>query len=234
MSNPVNISIVLVHGAWADGSSWNKVIPYLQGYGHTVIAAQMPLTSLADDVAAARRALLSATGPVILVGHSWGGMIITEMGDDPKVAGLVYVAAFSGEEGQSSGELVNNHPKPPVLDTLRDDGNGFVYLTEQGVIENFAADLPLADAKNLAVTQGPLAASTFGDKLTKAAWRVKPSWYIVSANDRCINVELERAAAKTMGANTKELPSSHVSLLSHPKDVAAVIQEAALAVVTQP
>src|SRR5471030_1673908 len=162
------VSVVLIHGAWADGSSWSRVIPLLQAEGLTVVAAQLPLTSLADDVAAAKRALISAPGSVVLVGHSWGGMIVTEAGDDPKVAALVYVAAFSGAEGQSTGELVNAHSKPPALETIRDDGNGFVYVTEQGMIENVAPDLTQVEARTMAVTQGPLAARTFADKLTKA------------------------------------------------------------------
>jgi len=224
------VSVVLVHGAWADGSSWSRVIPLLQAEGLTVVAAQLPLTSLADDVAAAKRALISAPGSVVLVGHSWGGMIVTEAGDDPKVAALVYVAAFSGAEGQSTGELVNAHPKPPALETIRDDGNGFVYVTEQGMIENVAPDLSRVEARTMAVTQGPLAARTFGDKLTKAAWKTRPSWYIVSANDRCVSVDLERAAAKLMGSTTTELPSGHLSLMSHPEEVARVILQAVSAV----
>ena len=224
------VSVVLIHGAWADGSSWSRVIPLLQAEGLTVVAAQLPLTSLADDVAAAKRALISAPGPVVLVGHSWGGMIVTEAGDDPKVAALVYVAAFSGAEGQSTGELVNAHAKPPALETIRDDGNGFVYVTEQGMIENVAPDLTQVEARTMAVTQGPLAARTFADKLTKAAWKTRPSWYIVSANDRCVSVDLERAAAKLMGSTTTELPSGHLSLMSHPEEVARVILQAVSAV----
>jgi pimeloyl-ACP methyl ester carboxylesterase len=224
------VSVVLVHGAWADGSSWSRIIPLLQAEGLTVVAAQLPLTSLADDVAAAKRALISVLGPVVLVGHSWGGMIVTEAGDDPKVAALVYVAAFSGAEGQSTGELVNAHPKPPALETIRDDGNGFVYVTEQGMIENVAPDLPQVEARTMAATQGPLAARTFADKLTKAAWKTRPSWYIVSANDRCVSVDLERGAAKLMGSTTTELASGHLSLMSHPEEVARVILQAVSAV----
>jgi len=220
-------TIVLVHGAWADGSSWNKVIPLLQAKGYTVLAVQNPLTSLAADVAATRQVLESATAPVVLVGHSWAGTVITEAGNDPKVAALVYVAAFANNDGQAAGELVNAYPKTPALGTIRDDGHGFLYQTEQGVIENFAPDLPRAEAKTMAVTQGALAASTFGDKVTSAAWKNHPTWYIVSANDRVISPQLERDAAKQMKAKTTVLESSHVSLLSHPKEVAKVIEEAA-------
>jgi pimeloyl-ACP methyl ester carboxylesterase len=220
-------TIVLVHGAWADGSSWNKVIPLLQAKGYTVLAVQNPLTSLAADVAAVQQTLQSATAPVVLVGHSWAGTVITEAGNDPKVAALVYVAAFANNDGQSAGELVNAYAKTPALGTVRDDGHGFLYQTEQGVLENFAPDLPRTEAKTMAVTQGALAASTFGDKVTKAAWKTHPTWYIVSANDRVINPQLERDAARQMNAKTTVLQSSHVSLLSHPKEVAAVIEQAA-------
>jgi pimeloyl-ACP methyl ester carboxylesterase len=220
-------TIVLVHGAWADGSSWNKVIPLLQAKGYTVLAVQNPLTSLAADVAATKQTLESAKAPVVLVGHSWAGTVITEAGNDPKVAALVYVAAFANNDGQSAGELVNAYPKTPALGTVRDDGHGFLYQTEQGVIENFAPDLPRTEAKTMAVTQGALAASTFGDKVTTAAWKTHPTWYIVSANDRVINPQLERDAAKQMKAKTTVLASSHVSLLSHPRDVAKVIEDAA-------
>ncbi|QWT21305.1 alpha/beta hydrolase [Bacillus sp. NP157] len=227
-------TIVLVHGAWADGSSWNKVIPLLQAKGYTVLAVQNPLTSLAADVAATKQVLASATAPVVLVGHSWAGTVITEAGNDPKVAALVYVAAFANNDGQAAGELVNAYPKTPALGTVRDDGHGFLYQTEQGVIENFAPDLPRAEAKVMAVTQGALAASTFGDKVTQAAWKNHPTWYIVSANDRVISPQLERDAAKQMNAKTTVLASSHASLLSHPKEVAKVIEDAAESVAAQP
>jgi pimeloyl-ACP methyl ester carboxylesterase len=223
-------TIVLVHGAWADGSSWGKVIPLLQAKGYTVLAVQNPLTSLAADVAATKQTLQSATGKVVLVGHSWAGTVITEAGNDPRVGALVYVAAFANNDGQSAGELVNAYEKTPALGTIRDDGHGFLYQTEQGVIENFAPDLPRGEAKILAVTQGALAASTFGDKVTTAAWKTHPTWYIVSANDRVINPQLERDAAKQMNAKTTVLASSHASLLSHPAEVAKVIEDAAQAV----
>jgi len=221
-----DVTVVLVHGAWADGSSWNKVIPLLQAKGIKVLVVQNPLTSLADDVAATQRTMASASGKVILVGHSWAGTVITEAGNDARVAGLVYVAAFANKDGQSAGELVGAYPKTPALSTIRDDGHGFLYQTAEGVRDNFAPDIPKADAATLAVTQGALAQSTFGDKVTVAAWKTKPSWYVVSANDRVINPQLERDVAKAMNAKTTVLPSSHVSLLSHPREVAAVIEDA--------
>jgi pimeloyl-ACP methyl ester carboxylesterase len=219
-------TVVLVHGAWADGSSWSKVIPLLQAKGIRVMGVQNPLTSLADDVTATQRVLADVEGPVVLVGHSWAGTVITEAGNDPKVKALVYVAAFANKEGQSGGDLVGAYPKPPALGTVWDDGHGFLRQTEQGMIENFAPDLPPAEARTLFVTQGPLAASTFGDKVTRAAWRTVPSWYIVSRNDRVISPQMERDLAAQMKARTTELASSHVSLLSQPVEVARVIEEA--------
>lgn len=227
------VTVVLVHGAWADASSWNKVIPLLQAKGLTVLSVQNPLTSLADDVTATKRVLNNAKGPVVLVGHSWGGTVITEAGTDPKVKALVYVAAFANSDGQSGGDLVGAYAKTPALGTVIDDGQGFLRQSEAGVIENFAPDIPKVEAKTLAVTQGPLAASTFGDKVTDAAWKTRPSWYIVSANDRVINPQMERDLAKKINAKTTVLPASHVSLLSHPAEVAAVIEDAVKAVQAQ-
>lgn len=223
-------TVVLVHGAWADGSSWAKVIPLLQAKGIRVMGVQNPLTSLADDVTATKRVLADVDGPVVLVGHSWAGTVITEAGTDPKVKALVYVAAFANKEGESGGDLVAAYPKPPALGTVWDDGHGFLRQTEQGMIDNFAPDLSREEARTLFVAQGPLAASTFGDKVTVPAWRTVPSWYIVSANDRVISPQMERALAAQMKARTTVLQSSHVSLLSHPREVAAVIEEAVASV----
>ncbi|MDO6414215.1 alpha/beta hydrolase [Sphingomonas sp. BIUV-7] len=219
-------TVVLVHGAWADASRWSKVIPLLQAKGIRVLAVQNPLTSLADDVAATKRVLADAAGPVVLVGHSWAGTVITEAGTDPKVKALVYVAAFANKEGQTGGDLVGGYPRPPALSTVWDDGHGFLRQTEQGMVDNFTPDLPPAEARTLFVTQGPLAASTFGDKVTVPAWRTVPSWYVVSANDRVIAPQMERDLAAQMKAKTTVQRSSHVSLLSHPREVAAVIEEA--------
>ncbi|WP_206240413.1 alpha/beta hydrolase [Novosphingobium terrae] len=223
-------TVVLVHGAWADGSSWSKVIPLLQAKGIRVLGVQNPLTSLHDDVEATKRVLADATGPVVLVGHSWAGTVITEAGTDPKVKALVYVAAFANKEGQTGGDLVGAYAKTPALGTIWDDGHGFLRQTEQGMIDNFAPDLTREEARTLFVTQGPLAASTFGDKVTVPAWRTVPSWYVVSANDRVINPQMERDLAAQMKAKTTVLQSGHVSLLSHPREVAAVIEEAVAAV----
>ena len=228
-SKKEDVTVVLVHGAWSDASSWNKVIPLLQKKGVRVMTVQNPLTSLADDVAATRRIINDAKGKVVLVGHSWAGTVITEAGNDPKVANLVYVAAFAPDVGETGDALIKQYPTPPALSTVSADSAGFVTQTEQGVLENFAPDIPKADARILAVTQGPLAVKTFGETVSQAAWKNKPSWYIVSRNDRVISPELEAVAAKRMNATTTVLASSHVSLLSHPKEVAAVIEEAVTA-----
>jgi pimeloyl-ACP methyl ester carboxylesterase len=221
--------IVLVHGTWADGSSWAKVIPLLQAQGYHVTAVQNPLTSLADDVAATRRAIALQAGPVLLVGHSWGGVVITEAGNDPRVAGLVYVAAAAPEEGQSFLELVQTAPATPGNDEIRPDAEHFVRMSPKGIVEDFAQDLPAAEQQLLIATQGPQAFAALQDKITRAAWKTKPSWYIVASHDRMINPDLERALAKKMKATTTTLATSHVAMLAQPAQVAAVIMDAATA-----
>jgi pimeloyl-ACP methyl ester carboxylesterase len=223
---PVNTSVVLVHGAFADGSSWDKVIPLLQAKGLQVVAAQIPLTSLADDVAATKRAIDAQGGPVVLVGHSWGGTLITQAGDAAKVAALVFVAAFAPDEGQATSDLGKDGPPPPGAGSIRPDASGFLHLTAQGVAKDFAQDLPPAQTKLMAATQGPIFAKTFDEQVTTAAWKTKPSWYVVAENDRMIQPGLERAMAKKIKATTTSLPTSHVAMLSRPKDVAAVILKA--------
>ncbi len=225
-SRTSSVTVVLVHGAWADASSWSKVIPFLQQKGIVVKTVSNPLTSLADDVAATRRVLDSTDGKIVLVGHSWAGTVITEAGNDPKVAGLVYVAAFAPDLGETGDDLIKRYPTPPALSTVAVDKAGYVRQTEEGVLKNFAPDIPVTAAKVLAVTQGPLNSTTFADKVSAVAWKSRPSWYIVSKNDRVVSPELEADAAKRMNAKTTVLPSSHVSLLSHPKEVAAVIEDA--------
>jgi len=220
-------TVVLVHGAFADGSSWDKVIPLLQAKGLKVVAVQNPLTSLADDVAAVKRVIDAQTGPVILVGHSWGGTVITEAGSHDKVAALVFVAAFAPDVGESTADLGKNGPPPPGAATIKPDSAGFLYLTPEGVAENFAQDLPAAQTKLMAVTQGPIFAKAFEDKVTSAAWKNKPSWYIVAEKDRMIQPALERAMAMKINAKTTALPTSHVPMQSQPKEVAAVIIAAA-------
>ena len=220
-------NVVLVHGAWADGSSWAKVIPLLEKAGLNAVAVQNPLTSFADDVAATKRAIALQDGPVILVGHSWGGVVITEVGADPKVVGLVYVAAFAPDVGEPIGELGTDFPPPPGAAELRPDAEGYLTMTTKGVFENFAPDLPVAQRRLIAATQGATNSSVFGATVTNAAWKAKPSWYVVAANDRMIQPDLERKFAKTIKAKTITLPTSHVPMLSRPADVAKLIIDAA-------
>ena len=223
-------TVVLVHGAFSDGSSWDKVIPLLHAKGLHVVAVQNPLTSLADDVAATKRALDASTGPVILVGHSWGGTVITEAGADDKVAALVYVAAFAPDAGQSSNDLGKDGPAPPGLADIRPDSAGFLSLTPESLARNFAQDLPGTQTAVMAATQGPIAGSAFDEKVSITAWKSKPSWFIVAGNDRMIQPDLQRAMAKKINARTTVLPTSHVPMLSRPNDVATVILAAAAAV----
>jgi pimeloyl-ACP methyl ester carboxylesterase len=220
-------NVVLVHGAWADGSSWAKVIPLLEKAGLNVVAVQNPLTSLSDDVATTKRAIALQDGPVILVGHSYGGMVITEAGAEPKVVGLVYVAAFAPDAGQALGDLGKEFPPAPGGAEVRPDSAGFLKITTKGVVESFAQDLPMQERRVLAATQGPTNAAAFGGKVANAAWKAKPTWYVVASNDRMIQPDLERQFAKAMNAKTIELPSSHVPMLSRPADVAKLIVEAA-------
>jgi pimeloyl-ACP methyl ester carboxylesterase len=220
-------NIVLVHGAFADGSSWAKVIPILQAKGYNVTAVQNPLTSISDDVAATSRAIAQQDGPVILVGHSLAGVVITEAGVDPKVAGLVYVAAFGLDAGEAVGELGKAYPPPPASAAPIVDKAGFMTLPVDDFVKHFAWDLPRAEAQVLAAAQGPVHVSAFGAKVTNVAWKTKPSWFIVAARDEAIAPDEERFFAKRMKATTKELPTSHVPMLSKPNEVAAVIVDAA-------
>ncbi|GAB3800048.1 alpha/beta hydrolase [Spirosoma humi] len=220
-------NVVLIHGAFADGSSWAKVIPLLEAKGLHVVAVQNPLSSLEDDVAAAKRAIALQDGPVLLVGHSWGGVVISEAGTDPKVAGLVYVAAFAPNDNESLVDASKAFPPTPGLGEAKPDAAGFLSLTAKGIHEDFCPDLPIAERKIVLATQGPWSSSCTTAKVSKAAWNVKPSWYIVASEDRMINPDLERHFAKTMKAKTLEVKASHVPMLSQPKQVADFISEAA-------
>ena len=220
-------TVVLVHGAFADGSSWEKVIPLLQARGLKVVAVQNPLTSLADDVAAAKRVIDAQTGNVVLVGHSWGGTVITEAGTSDKVKALVYVAAFAPSEGQATSELGKDYAVPPGIATLQADAGGFLWLPAASVAANFAQDVPPATAALIAATQGPIAARAFADKTTVAAWKNKANYYIAAADDRMIDPALQRAFAAKLKATTITLKSSHVPMVSQPQKVADVIIAAA-------
>jgi pimeloyl-ACP methyl ester carboxylesterase len=219
-------SVVIVHGAFADGSDFAKVIALLQARGLHVTAVQNGLDSLSGDVAAARRAIANQPGKVVLVGHSWGGQVITEAGNDDKVAGLVYVAAFAPSAGEAVGDLGKEFPTPPGITKLVADKQGYLSLPPAALAEDFAQDVPAAQAAVMAATQGPINSKAFGEKVSAAAWTTRPSWYIVSANDRMIAPDLERAMAKKIGATTTTLPTSHVPQQSRPADVANVILDA--------
>src|SRR3984957_15390102 len=219
-------TVLLVHGAWADGSSWSKVIPLLEAKGLHVVAVQIPLTSFADDVAATQRALALEDGPVLLAGHSYAGAVITEAGNDPKVAGLVYVSAVAPDKGESAFGLITSVPTP-IDSELRPDKSGFLKLTPKGIAEDFAQDLPAGEIAVLTATQVPTSVTAMKGEITTPAWKSKASWYIVAANDRAISPGLEASQAKKIEATTITVPSSHVIMLAQPSKVAGVILEAA-------
>jgi pimeloyl-ACP methyl ester carboxylesterase len=219
-------NVVLVHGAWADGSSWSKVIPRLQAAGLHVTAVQNPLTSLEDSVAATRRALAQQDGPTVLVAHSWGGTVISEVGNDPKVTGLVYIAARAPDAGEDFVALSQKFPTGPVRAGVQEH-DGFTRLSEDAFLKYFANGVDRKTAEVLYAVQEPTAASLFAGRTTAAAWRSKPSWYAVSKQDYTINPDLERFLAKRMNATTVELEAGHLSLVSQPDEVAGLILAAA-------
>ncbi len=219
-------NVVLVHGAYADGSCWSEVIERLQKAGLHVTAVQNPLSSLADDVEATRRILALQDGPTILVGHSWAGTVISEAGTDPKVAGLVYVAARAPDAGEDYGALAGKFPTPPASAGLIKSG-GFAQLSEEAFLRDFAGDINPVKAKVMYAEQGRISDTLFASRTTQAAWRSKPTWYAVSTNDRTTSPQLERFLAQRMKARTIEIASSHLSMLSHPDEIANLILEAA-------
>ena len=218
-----DVTVVLVHGAFADGSSWNAVTPLLQAKGIKVISVQNPLSSLADDVAAVQRVVDAQTGKVVLVGHSWGGAVITQAGVSDKIKALVYVAAFAPSEGEALGTVGKDYPVPAGIPTLKPDANGNLELSADSYAKNFAQDLPPAASAVLATTQGLFPAKAFGEPITIAAWKNKPNYYVVATKDRMIDPGLQAAFAKKLKAVTTTVPSSHVAMLSQPKAVADVI-----------
>jgi pimeloyl-ACP methyl ester carboxylesterase len=220
--------VVLVHGAWADGSSWAAVIERLQADGYHVTAPQFPMTTLADNVARLRQVLAVQDGPAIVAGHSYGGQIMTALGTDaPNVAGLVYIAAFGIDEGESLGGLLSQGPVTPALVHLITDQQGFTWLSEDDFVNHFAADVDPVRARVMYAVQQPLAASAFGDVMGVPAWKSQPAWYLVATNDEAIPPGAERQFAARMGATTVEVPSSHVAMVSHPDDVVQLIESAA-------
>jgi pimeloyl-ACP methyl ester carboxylesterase len=223
--------IVLIHGAWADGSCWSGVIERLQAGGYRVIAPQFPLTALADDVARLRQVLDRLDGPAVLAGHSYGGQVMTALGADaPGVAGLVYIAAFGLDQGESLGGLLAQGPPTPALAHLVTDARGFGWLPEGDFVSYFAADVDPVQAKVMYAVQQPLATSAFTDVMGVPAWKTRPSWYLVAADDQALPPAAERQFAARMGAATVEIPASHVAMVSHPGDVARLITTAAEAV----
>jgi len=218
-------NVVLVHGAWADGSSWGEVIPRLQAAGLHVTAVQNPLTSLADSVAATRRELALQNGPTVLVAHSWGGTVISEVGVDPKVTALVYVAARAPDAGEDFVALSAKFPTTPARAGVQEH-DGFTKLSEDAFLKYFANGVAPEKARVLYAEQQPAAAALFNGRTTAAAWRSKPSWYAVSKLDQTIAPELERFLATRMKATTVEIEAGHLSLVSHANEIADLILSA--------
>jgi pimeloyl-ACP methyl ester carboxylesterase len=219
--------IALVHGAWADGSCWAAVIRRLQAAGHEVVAPQLPHTSLADNVVKVRHVLGRSDEPTVIAAHSYGGQVVTALGPDvANVVGLVYVAAFGLDEGESIGGLLGQGPPTPALAKFQIDDQGFAWLPEDAILAHFAPDIDPVEARVLAAVQQPLAASTLEDVMTAPAWKAFPSWYAVAQRDEVIPPDAERQFAQRMGATTIEVDSSHVVMISHPDEVTALIQSA--------
>jgi pimeloyl-ACP methyl ester carboxylesterase len=227
-------NIVLVHGAWADGSSWRSVIELLQADGYHVTAPQFPLTSLADDVARLRQVLALQDGPTLIAGHSYGGQVMTALGNDaPNVVGLVYIAAFGLDEGESLGGLLAQGPPTPALAHQFVDEDGFVWLTEDDFVNHFAGDVDPVKAKVLYAVQQPLSTSALSAVISVPAWKSLPSWYLVAQDDQALPPDVERMFANRMGATTIEVPSGHLAMVSHTDEVVKLTEtaaEAALAV----
>ena len=221
-------NVVLVHGAWADGSSWSDVIRLLQASGFTVTAPQFPLTSLAADVARLRQVLKRQTGPTIVAGHSYGGQVMTALGTDaPNVVALVYVAAFGLDQGESLGGLLSGGPPTPSLAHLFVDEQAFAWIPEEDFVAHFASGVEKTRARVMSAVQQGLSMSTFEDVMRVPAWKSLPSWYLVATKDEAIPPDVERMFAKRMGANTVEVPAGHLAMASHPADVVQLIESAA-------
>src|ERR671923_2149144 len=227
-------NIVLVHGAWADGSSWSAVIERLQADGYNVTAPQFPLTALAHDVARLRQVLARQNGPTIVAGHSYGGQIITALGTDaPNVVALVYIAAFGLDQGESIGALLQQGPPTPGVANIDVDSAGFAWIPEDDFLNHFAADIDPVRAKVMYAVQQPLTMSTFDDVMGVPAWKALPSWYLVAKNDEVIPPDAERQFAQRMGADTIEVASGHCAMVSHPEETHERIVTAANAAETR-
>jgi pimeloyl-ACP methyl ester carboxylesterase len=228
-------NIVLVHGAWADGSCWSDVIERLQADGYKVSAPQLPETSLATDVARVRHVLNRQSGPTVLVGHSYGGQVITSLGTDaPNVVGLVYIAAFGLDEGESIGALLQQGPPTPAVANVEVDSEGFGWLPEDDFLSHFAADIDPVKARVMYAVQQPLHTSTFDDVMGTPAWKSLPSWYLVAEQDEVIPPDAERQFAQRMGADTIEVASGHCAMVSHPDETHERIVTAANATAAVP
>jgi pimeloyl-ACP methyl ester carboxylesterase len=218
-------NVVLVHGAFADGSGWRAVTDILQRDGYSVSIVQEPESSLAADAAATKRIIQTVNAPLILVGHSYGGAVITEAGNEPQVRGLVYIAAFQPDNGETLGDLLKQ--KPPAANSAVPAGEGFVIVNPKTFHADFAADVPVNEANFMAISQVPISVTAFGTPITSAAWHNKPSWYAVATEDRMINPDLERFMAKRAGSTTIEVKGSHSIYISQPEAVARLIEQAA-------
>ena len=217
-------TVVLVHGAWADGSSWSKVIPLLQSRGVNVVAVQLDLKTLKDDADIVSRAVAAQPGKVVLVGHSYGGAVITQAGVDAKVAGLVYVAAFAPGNGESIADMTKPFPAPPWQAGLVADSKGFLTLNQATYVSTFASDLPRAQSMVLSATQSPIFNHALADKVDVAAWKTKPSRWVLSGGDAMVPAPFQQAQASRIGAQVTTVPkASHVVMLSHPVEVSDVI-----------
>jgi pimeloyl-ACP methyl ester carboxylesterase len=225
-ASPTGIkNVVLVHGAFADGSGWDAVAKILEKDGYTVSVAQPPETSYADDQKYTKAAIDAMGGPVVLVGHSYGGSIISEAGNDPNVAALVYIAAFALDEGESCASIETAVPQ--ASKAFKPDSNGNWWIDQEHFVADFAADIPASQAHFMAIAQVPISTDSFTHKVTNPAWKNKPTWYMVAGSDRSINPIQERMMAKRANAKTVEVNSSHVAYMSHPKEAAKLIEEAA-------
>jgi pimeloyl-ACP methyl ester carboxylesterase len=228
--NTAGPTVVLVHGAWADGSTWSDVVSRLQARGLRVVSVQNQLNSLADDVAAVNRALEREAAPVVLVAHSWGGTVATQAGASDKVAALVYIAAFAPDLGQSTNDVQAGYPPPGYAGLLQADSGGYLWFAQADLPHWFAQDLPTPNAMVLAAAQNPIHATAFADKVTAVAWRSKPTWYLVTEQDRMIYPSLQREMAAGMNAQTRSVAASHVPFISRPRETTAIILDAVASV----
>ena len=228
--NAIALSIVLVHGGFVDGSGWEGVSRILKKDGYAVTVVQNPTLSLEDDVAVTRRAIAAQKGPVLLVGHSYGGVVITEAGNDPKVQGLVYVAAFAPDKGESVSSLIKNPPPGAPVPPILPPQDGFLFLDQARFAASFAADVNPEKADFMAASQVPWGVAALDGAVTEASWKVKPSWYLVAQDDRMIPPPAQRQMSKRAGATVTEVPGSHAVYVSQPAAVAAVIEQAAQAI----